>query len=104
MAKRKFTQIKDSRIRNIAVILLLFVCQAMSGANPERIKIDKGPYLQAVGENEFTVCWRTNINSVGWIEIAPDDGTHFYQKVRPKHFDSTYGRKNIGRLDRKSVV
>lgn len=103
MAKRKFTPIKDSRIRNIAVILLLFVCQAMSGANPERIKIDKGPYLQAVGENEFTVCWRTNINSVGWIEIAPDDGTHFYQKVRPKHFDSTYGRKNIGRFHKVRI-
>lgn len=83
--------------RPLAVLLLLLAAFPMllSAANPERIKIDKGPYLQAVGPDEFTVCWRTNIPSVGWIEVAPDDGTHFYKQVRPKYHDARFGRKNI---------
>lgn len=90
--------------RIILFALLTLFTFTLYGANPERIRIDKGPYLQAVGENEFTVCWRTNMNSVGWIEIAPDDGTHFYQKVRPKHFDAIYGRKNIGRFHKVRIT
>lgn len=101
--KNVFYRIRANCSRHAMVMLLVVFSQTLFGANPERIKIDKGPYLQAVGENEFTVCWRTNINSVGWIEIAPDDGTHFYQKVRPKYFDAIYGRKNIGRFHKVRV-
>lgn len=90
--------------RLLLFFVLALISPAIYGANPERIKIEKGPYLQAVGENEFTVCWRTNMNSVGWIEIAPADGTHFYKKVRPKYFDSTYGRKNIGRFHKVRIT
>ncbi len=67
-------------------------------ADPERIVIDRGPYLQAVGDDEFTVCWRTNMESVGWVEVAPDDGTHFYQTERPKYYDARFGRKKIGKF------
>lgn len=89
------------------LIYLLFALAyfhvGMSAANPERVKIDRGPYLQAVGPDEFTVCWRTNMNSVGWIEIAPDDGTHFYQVERPKYHDARHGRKNISRFHKVRV-
>ncbi len=96
--------INNCRFLSLLIFAWALMPQILSAANPERIKIEKGPYLQAVGENEFTVCWRTNMNSVGWIEIAPADGTHFYKKVRPKHFDSTFGRKNIGRFHKVRIT
>ncbi len=89
-----------------ALILAMIVAATATcwGAeNPERIKIDKGPYLQAVGPNEFTVCWRTNLPSVGWIEVAPDDGSHFYKIERPKHFDARFGRKNISKFHKVRI-
>ena len=70
----------------MALLLMCFVMPMLAEEfNPQEIRIDKGPYLQAVGENEFTVCWKTNMPSVGWLEVAPDDGTHFYQ-VDPPDF------------------
>lgn len=39
---------------------------------------NSNPWLQAVGETEFTVVWTTNVDAVVWVEVAPDDGTHFY--------------------------
>ena len=91
-------------LKRIVLMVVMLLPLTLPGANPGRIKIDRGPYLQAVGENEFTVCWRTNMDAVGWIEIAPDDGTHFYQKERPKVFDARYGRKNIGRFHKVRVT
>lgn len=78
-------------------LLIILSAPAMAeDINPKEIRIDKGPYLQAVGENEFTVCWKTNMPSVGWLEVAPDDGTHFYQVERPKYHDARFGRRRIG--------
>ena len=46
------------------------------------IKITHAPYLQNLGENEVTVVWTANKPSIGWVELAPDDGTHYYQTER----------------------
>ncbi len=86
--------------------LLLFVAAMPLMAeeiNPESIRIELGPYLQAVGENEFTVCWKTNMPSVGWIEVAPDDGTHFYQCERPKYHDARFGRRRVGEFHKVTI-
>lgn len=86
------------KIKNILLLLIMsFALPAMAEEfNPTKLKIAKGPYLQAVGENEFTVCWKTNMPSVGWIEVAPDDSTHFYQTERPKYHDARFGRRRVG--------
>jgi len=62
------------------------------------VHVVSGPYLQAVGEREFTVVWTTNIDAVSWVEIAPDDGTHFYNTERPKYYQVLNGRRPIGKL------
>lgn len=62
------------------------------------VKIVQGPYLHAVGENEFTVVWKTDQPAIAWVEIAPNDGTHFYNCERPKYFQTQYGRKSIDTL------
>ncbi len=67
-------------------------------------KIICGPWVQAVGQNEFTVVWTTNVDAAVWVEVAPDDGTHFYAKERPKYYQSLYGRRLIGKLHRVPVT
>lgn len=63
-----------------------------------------GPWVQAVGENEFTVVWTTNMDAVVWVEVTPDDGTQFYQKERPKYYQSEYGRRLIGILHKVRIT
>ena len=62
------------------------------------IKITYGPYIQNITEDSFTVVWATDTNAVSWVELAPNDGTHFYAFERPKYFQTVLGRKCIGKL------
>lgn len=74
------------------IVLLLFICTSPLFAQGS-IKIIHGPYLQNLGEREVTIVWISNTPSVGWLEIAPDDGSHFYAKERTKIFDTEIGIK-----------
>jgi Icc-related predicted phosphoesterase len=67
-------------------------------SEPVSARIKCGPWLQAVGENEFTIVWLTNVNAISWVEIAPDDGSHFYAFSRPKYYESVYGRRPVTTL------
>ena len=60
-------------MKKLLAILLLF-----SAATARGIETETGPYLQAVGEHEFTVVWTTDADAVAWVEVAPDDGSDFY--------------------------
>ena len=53
-----------------------------------------GPYLQNIKAAEATVVWEADKQSIGWVELAPDDGSNFYSSERPKYFDCTNGVKN----------
>ncbi|MDL2282810.1 metallophosphoesterase [Parabacteroides sp. OttesenSCG-928-G06] len=66
-------------------------------------EIKYGPYLQNVGENEVTVVWVTNKEALGWVEVAPDDGTHLYAEQRPQYFQTENGRKLVGNLHRVTI-
>ena len=67
------------------------------------VRIAHGPYLQQVTDDGFTVVWTTTINAASWVEVAPDDGSHFYAAERPKYYDSHIGKRRIGRLHRVRV-
>ncbi|MCD8193237.1 MAG: metallophosphoesterase, partial [Tannerellaceae bacterium] len=62
-----------------------------------------GPYLQMVDEHEATIIWITNKDALSWVEIAPDDGSHFYAEERPQHYQSEFGRRAVGCLHRITV-
>lgn len=79
----------------ICIVLLLAVATQAATA---QIKILYGPYLQNVKENEATIVWEADKPSIGWVELAPDDGTHYYGEERPKFFDTTNGVKNTSTL------
>lgn len=59
----------------------------------QAISIKHGPYLQNVFQNEATVVWISSKPSVGWVELAPDDGSHYYGQERQKFFDTRVGVK-----------
>ncbi len=83
------------KTRNCMLLLLMWatVCPLLAS-----IRIIHGPYLQNVGEREATLVWISDSPSVGWVETAPDDGTHFYARERPKTYDTHIGIKRTGRI------
>lgn len=78
--------------------LLLFLLCFLILINAEDIKILHGPYLQNISETEATIVWEVNNESIGWVELTPDDGTNFYATERPKYFDIKIGIKNTSKL------
>lgn len=56
----------------------------IAGFAQEPIAIKHGPYLQNLKETETTIVWMANKASVGWVEVAPDDGTSYYRFERTK--------------------
>ena len=80
--------------KHLLIPALLFV----AGFAQAQIKNIHGPYLQNVDATEATVVWEADKPSVGWVELAPDDGTSFYSCERPKYFDCTNGVKNTSTL------
>jgi len=89
----------------IIIILHFLPCISAQTRNTSlpSARIECGPWLQAVTENEFTVVWTTSVNSAVWVEVAPDDGSHFYAKERPKFYQSEYGRRPISTLHQVKV-
>lgn len=87
------------RIGMAVLVLLVGALQMLAGIN-----ILHGPYLQNVDEHEATVVWVTDNSSVGWVELAPDDGSHFYAQERTKLFDTKIGIKNVSRVHAVKLV
>jgi Icc-related predicted phosphoesterase len=79
-------------------LTFLFVFVVLGAFAQEKLVITHGPYLQHLGENGVTIIWTTNKNAVSWVELAPDDNTHFYLKERPKYFSAEYGFKDVSTL------
>ena len=76
-------------MKKIHVLALMIVLWAgtVNAQKPQRAKIVCGPYVQCMTETSFTVIWTTDVDAVAWVEVAPDDGTHFYNKERDKYYD-----------------
>ena len=79
-------------------LLALALLTAATLFGQKAAKIAAGPWLQAVSDREFTVVWVTDTTAVAWVELAPDDGTHFYSEQRPKYYQSVFGRRPVGTL------
>lgn len=94
------------RFNIIFTLLFLFAPLLASAQKTElpQVHVADGPYLQAVGPDEFTVVWTTDQDAVSWVEIAPDDGTHFYNTDRKKYYEILNGRRPIGRLHKVRIT
>jgi len=84
-------------MKNTKLLLLitLFLNFSMSLAAQSRISITHGPYLQGLTKDEVTIVWTTNKRAISWVELAPDDKTHFYHEPRPQFFSESYGFKVV---------
>jgi Icc-related predicted phosphoesterase len=79
--------------------------QTSTPAPKASAKITCGPYVQNVSENSFSIVWETDMDAIAWVEIAPDDGTHFYNKDRDKFYDLRgYGVQPIGKIHKVRVT
>lgn len=76
------------KIHVLALMILLWA-GTVNAQKPQRAKIVCGPYVQCMTETSFTVIWTTDVDAVAWVEVAPDDGTHFYNKERDKYYDAS---------------
>lgn len=86
---------KHFNVLQILLCLLIFVSPLYGNAQ-EKIKISHGPYLQAMTDSSVSIVWTTNKPATAWVELAPDDGSHYYQEERPKYFNSSDGLKVVG--------
>lgn len=84
---------KEKNLLLLCVLLLSVSVYAQDG-----IKLAHGPYLQNMGPDEVTVVWLSDKPSVGWVELAPDDGSNFYATERPRFFDAKNGVKNTSTI------
>ncbi|SMO51825.1 Purple acid Phosphatase, N-terminal domain [Saccharicrinis carchari] len=77
--------------------LVAFIVMASwsSFAQEPAFTITHGPYLQALTESEVTIVWTTNRKAISWVELAPDDDTHYYQTERPRSYAESYGFKSV---------
>lgn len=82
----------------LSVLVLPLLLLLPQGAIAENIKLLHGPYMQNISDTEATIVWEATRESVGWVELAPKDGTNFYSYERPKYFDCTNGVKNTSYL------
>ncbi len=79
--------------KNLIFIILLFINGLFIFGQDQSFRITHGPYLSEMSETGVTIVWITNNNALSWVEIAPDDGSHFYGKERQKYYDTYLGRK-----------
>ncbi len=86
-----------------SALLLMLAASSYSQTPDNPFYFTCEPYLQCTGDGEITVVWGTNDKAVSWVEVAPEDGTHFYSEKRPQYFDTNFGRKRVGTLHRVKV-
>ena len=84
------------KIQTLIVLLWFSICIA-SGAE-SNIKLLHGPYLQNLKPDEVTIVWLSDVASVGWVELAPDDNSNFYATERPRFYDARNGVKNTSTI------
>ena len=91
-----------------ALTLLAVVSFAQEQQEPkkhsQRVQNICGPYIQNVTQTGFTVMWISDVDAVAWVEVAPVDGTHFYNRERPKFYDlSGCGVRPVNKIHRVTV-
>ena len=72
--------------------MLTLLAVVAYAADPPRVNTKCGPWVVGVTETEMTVVWTSTDRCMGWVEVAPDDGTSFYAEERPRYDEDFMGR------------
>ena len=46
---------------------------ALAQQTPDKVRPICGPIIENPTTTGFTVVWETNMDAIGWVEVAPDD-------------------------------
>ncbi|APU96186.1 MULTISPECIES: FN3 domain-containing metallophosphoesterase family protein [Sphingobacterium] len=84
------------------ILLLFFNCFMAVGQ--DAIRINHLPFIQGLTEQSVSIIWTTDKPATGWVELAPDDSSHFYFKERPKYYAAAYGFKKVGTLHQVTLT
>lgn len=87
----------------IAVIVAFVLAQSVV-AEPPKSDIQCGPWVVGVTETEMTVVWTSTERCMGWVEIAPDDGTSFYAEERTRFDEDFMGRHVVSKVHHVRIV
>ncbi len=79
------------------------IAQLLLPLSAAAIEIVSGPFLQNMTETGCDIIWRTDKPATAWVEIAPDDGTHFYSTERPRVYSVDLGRTVIDTFHKVSL-
>lgn len=80
----------------VSLFSLLLLAIVNSAVAQNDFKISHLPHLQGLTGNSVQIVWTTTKPAIAWVELAPDDSTHFYLKERPKFYNNQYGFKSVG--------
>ncbi|MEL7587318.1 MAG: FN3 domain-containing metallophosphoesterase family protein [Prolixibacteraceae bacterium] len=88
------------------IFILAFTTLSFLNAFPQEdpFRITHGPYLQDMCEDGVTIMWTTNKNGIAWVELAPNDSSHFYLTERPKYFSAPHGFKKVSAVHAVRLV
>ena len=82
----------------VALVAVLAASFSLADELPKTAGIKCGPWVVGVGENEMTIVWTSTSRCMGWIEVAPDDGTSFYAQERPRYYEDLLGRHVVSEV------
>ena len=77
-----------------AAVFAAAVCLAQA----PRASVQYGPWIQNVTETGFTVIFKTPEPTLAYVEVAPDDGSSFYNLERPRFYETVAGRRVAGTM------
>ena len=80
------------------MVSLLMTINLFAEELPKTANIKCGPWVVGVTENEMTIVWTSTSRCMGWVEVAPDDGTSFYAEERPRYYEDLMGRHVVSQV------
>ena len=80
------------------MMALLMTINLFAEELPKTANIKCGPWVVGVTENEMTIVWTSTSRCMGWVEVAPDDGTSFYAEERPRYYEDLMGRHVVSQV------
>ena len=81
----------------LSLVLLFSFTVAFSAEIPVP-KFKCGPWVVGVSESEMTIVWTSTERCMGWVEVAPDDGSSFYAVKRPRYYEDFLGRHIVTKV------
>lgn len=87
------------------LVLACLASLAFAQEGSQRVNMACGPFVQNVTTTGFTVVWVSDVDAIGWVEVAPVDDQHFYYAERPRFYDlSGCGIKPVNKIHKVEVT